>query len=231
MQFFYSQNIDNDFIILEGQEMIHCIKVLRHKINDLIYIVDGKGSLFYAEIIDIHKDYCELSIKTKKTIKRKFPVHLLISPTKNHKRIEWMIEKVVEIGIQRVSFLRCKNSIRTKVNLERLNKIALSAMKQTQNTFLPIIDQCIPFFDAFDLISSDQKYIAHLNKNDNLLLSKVLKSEGSRCIFVGPEGDFDENEIEYSLSKNFIEVSLGASRLRTETSGIVSTTILNIGNE
>jgi len=231
MQFFYSKNIDDKFVILKGQEMIHCIAVLRKKINDLIYIVDGKGSLFYSKIIEIHSDYCKLLIESKKRVDRKINIHLLISPTKNHKRIEWMVEKVVEIGIERISFLICKNSIRQKINLDRLNKIALSAMKQTQNTFLPIIDQCIPFSEAFNLIDSQEKYIAHLHSKNNLSLDKALKKGNSRCIFIGPEGDFDKNEIEYSLSQNFIEVSLGLSRLRTETSGIVSTTILNIGNE
>ena len=231
MQFFYSNNIKNKFITLEGQEMIHCTTVLRKSINDFIYVVDGKGSLFYSKIIEIHSDYCKLLIDSKKTIKRKINIHLLISPTKNHKRIEWMIEKVVEIGVERITFLICQNSIRKTVNLSRLNKIALSAMKQTQNTFLPLIDQCISFEESFSLIKSKEKYIAHLNKKDNLFLGNAIKSNNNKAIFIGPEGDFDKNEVEYSLKQNCIEVSLGSSRLRTETSGIVSAAILNIDNE
>lgn len=230
MQFFYSNNIDDNFIILEAQEMIHCVKVLRKKIDDSIYVIDGKGCLFHAKIIEIHSNYCKLLIESKKKSKRKFDVHLLIAPTKNHKRIEWMVEKVVEIGINRISFLICKNSIRKTINLDRLNKIALSAMKQTQNTFLPVIDQCIPFSEAFKLINSKEKYIAHLQSKDNVLLNNCLTQEKSKCILIGPEGDFDEDEVEYSLAQGFIGVSLGSSRLRTETSGIVSTTILNINN-
>ena len=231
MQFFYSNNIDDDFIILEAQEMIHCVKVLRKKIDDSIYVADGKGCLFHAKIIEIHSNYCKLLIDSKKTIKRKINIHLLISPTKNHKRIEWMIEKVVEIGVERITFLICQNSIRKTVNLSRLNKIALSAMKQTQNTFLPLIDQCISFEESFSLIKSKEKYIAHLNKKDNLFLGNAIKSNNNKAIFIGPEGDFDKNEVEYSLKQNCIEVSLGSSRLRTETSGIVSAAILNIDNE
>ena len=112
--------------------------------------------------------------------------------------------------------------------MERLNKIALSAMKQTQNAFLPVIDDCIKFKDVFKLMSSKEKYIAHLNKKNNIHLNLSINNTNSRCIMIGPEGDFTDEEVEYSLKKGFKEVSLGISRLRTETSGIVSTTILNL---
>ena len=231
MQLFYSQNITDDFITLDGQEMTHCINVLRKKINDFIYITDGRGTLFYSKIIEINSNYCKALIINKKKKDFKVNIHLLISPTKNHKRIEWMIEKVVEIGVQRITFIVCKNSIRNKVNLKRLNKIALSAMKQTQSNFLPQIDDCILFQDAFKIINAQGKYIGHLCHSDTPLLNTVFKKEDSRCIFIGPEGDFDKKEVKYALKQGFIEVSLGSSRLRTETSGIVSATLLNIKGE
>ena len=108
----------------------------------------------------------------------------------------------------------------------RLNKIALSAMKQTQNTFLPIIDDCIAFNDIFKIITSSEKYIAHLN-NENVHLNSILQNKKSRCILIGPEGDFIEDEVKISVAHGFKEVSLGSSRLRTETAGLVSSIILN----
>jgi 16S rRNA (uracil1498-N3)-methyltransferase len=231
MQFFYSKNIDDNYIILEGEEMIHCIKSLRNKVGDTICVVDGNGGVYDCKIIEIDLEFCKLSIINKKIINNKKKIHLFIAPTKNHKRIEWMLEKIVEIGIYRVTFLICENSIRKTVNLKRLHKIALSAMKQTQNYFLPIIDSCLPFYEAFKVIDSNEKYIAHLCYNNIPLLNKSLKNNKKKCIFIGPEGDFTNSEVSYALKNNFIEVSLGKTRLRTETSGIVSATILNLHNE
>lgn len=228
MDYFFSKDIIDDKIILSNKEFIHCVKVLRHMVGDRIHIVDGKGHLYETEISNITSDKCETKIISSKTIKNKVEVHLIICPTKNHKRIEWMLEKIVEIGVDRVSFIISKNTIRKNINMERLNKIALSAMKQTQNAFLPIIDDCVKFKDVFSLISSKEKYIAHLNKNNNIHLNLLLNNTNSRCIVIGPEGDFTDEEVEYSLKKGFQEVSLGVSRLRTETSGIVSTTLLNL---
>ena len=228
MYYFYSQNISKDMIVLEDQEMLHCVKVLRNKLGDNVYVVDGLGNLFYAEIVDILSKECHLKILSSESIQKKIKVHLLISPTKNHKRIDWMIEKIVEIGVERVTFLICKNSIRKNINITRLNKIALSAMKQTQNAFLPQIDDCMSFKDIFSIVSSKEKYIAHLNRKDILHLSSTLKRQNSRCILIGPEGDFTEEEVIDAVNNGFKEVSLGSSRLRTETSGIVSTTILNL---
>lgn len=228
MNFFYSTNIKDEKLYLDKNESYHCIKVLRYKIGDQINVVDGFGSKYLSKIMDIQSDSCELKIIQKYTSKRKIKIHLCISPTKNHKRLEWMVEKIVEIGVDRISFIKCERSIRDSVNLDRLNKIALSAMKQTQNTFLPIIDQCINFSNIFDHISSEDRFIAHLNNKENKHLNSSLNSKRSRCILIGPEGDFTKNEVSLSCEQNFIEVSLGNTRLRTETSGVVSATILNL---
>tara|TARA_Y100001958_G_C21229777_1_gene555421 strand:+ start:315 stop:1001 length:687 start_codon:yes stop_codon:yes gene_type:complete len=228
LNFFYSTNIKDEKIYLDKNESYHCIKVLRYKIGDQINVVDGFGSKYLSKIMDIQSDSCELKIIQKYTSKRKIKIHLCISPTKNHKRLEWMVEKIVEIGVDRISFIKCERSIRDSVNLDRLNKIALSAMKQTQNTFLPIIDQCINFSNVFDHISSQDRFIAHLNNKENKHLNSSLNSKRSRCILIGPEGDFTKNEVSLSCEQNFIEVSLGNTRLRTETSGVVSATILNL---
>ncbi len=231
MDFFYSKNIEGKNIILNKNEMIHCVRSLRKKINDFIYVSDGNGVCYYCKIIKIESETCRLQIVKKDKIEKKIKIHLFISPTKNHKRIEWMLEKLVEVGIYRITFLICKNSIRKTVNLDRLNKIALSAMKQTQNCFLPIIDDCLSFNDAFELIKTNEKYIAHLCYDNIPFLFNSIKSDKNKCIFIGPEGDFSKDEVSYALNKGFVEVSLGNSRLRTETSGLISTVILNLKNE
>ena len=123
MQFFYSNKIDDNFIILDGEEMLHCTKSLRKKVGDLVFVIDGNGGHYDCKIIDIDLKICKLSILNKKIIDKKYQIHLFIAPTKNHKRMEWMLEKIVEIGVDRVTFLICKNSIRKTVNLNRLNKI------------------------------------------------------------------------------------------------------------
>ena len=228
MNYFFSTNIIGNKIILSDQEMSHCVKVLRYKVGDKIHIIDGLGNLYLTEISNITLDKCEAFILNTKKIDKKIKVHLIICPTKNQKRIEWMLEKIVEIGIERVSFIITKNTIRKNINMVRLRKIALSAMKQTQNAFLPKIDDCVQFKDIFNLVTSEEKYIAHLNKKNNIHLNSIIGKTSSRCILIGPEGDFTDGEVKYSLEKGFQEVSLGVSRLRTETSGIVSTTILNL---
>jgi len=228
LNFFYSTNIKDEKIYLDKNESYHCIKVLRYKIGDQINVVDGFGSKYLSKIMDIQSDSCELKIIQKYTSKRKIKIHLCISPTKNHKRLEWMVEKIVEIGVDRISFIKCERSIRDSVNLDRLNKIALSAMKQTQNTFLPIIDQCINFSNVFDHISSQDRFIAHLNNKENKHLNSSLNSKRSRCILIGPEGDFTQNEINYAKKKLFKMISLGENRLRTETACISAISIMKI---
>ena len=228
MNFFYSQDIGPKSILLNSIETNHCIKVLRHKIGDEVNVVDGLGNTYLSKIKSFDNEGCHLEIIKKHTSKRKTKIHLCIAPTKNHKRLEWMMEKIVEIGVDRVTFMVCERSVRNTINLNRLSKVALSAMKQTQNSFLPIIDDCIFFSDIFKIISSEDLFIAHLNNKNNKLLKSTLKSTISRCIMIGPEGDFTDAEVSNAVENNFIEVSLGQTRLRTETSGIVSTTILNL---
>ena len=178
--FFYSNNINIDHLFLENQEKIHCINSLRNKIGDTVKVVDGKGNLYDCKITKIMEDTCKLDILRVKNFLQDSKVHIMIAPTKNHKRIDWMVEKLVEIGVNRISFLKCQNSIRKEINLNRLKKIALSAMKQTQNYYLPLIDDCVDFYDSFELVDSNEKYMAHLCSNslNHLVknLKKILKS-------------------------------------------------------
>ena len=142
-----------------------------------------------------------------------------------------MVEKVVEIGVEKISFIITHNTIRKTINLIRLQRIALSAMKQNLNTILPIIENCKPYAEVVDSVESDNRYIAHLQGMNRSYLINKLNTNKSRCILIGPEGDFTDEEIKYVIKNNFQSVSLGSLRLRTETSAIVSMTLLNIGNE
>ena len=217
---FYSNRIRGNLLFLENQEQKHCISSLRNDINDYVYVTDGNGKLYYCKIIDINKNEVQLSIKDIKSYERSQKIHLMIAPTKNHKRIEWMVEKLVEIGVFRISFIICKNSIRKNINLQRLNKIALSAMKQTQNYYLPIIDNIIDYHDAFGLIETSNRYIAHLCHPIKTNVIQIEKNNFNVCILIGPEGDFTLNEVNYAFKEKFKEISLGQNRLRTETAGI-----------
>lgn len=232
MHFYSNTKIDNE-IILNNDEKHHCINVLRKKNGDIIKIVDGEGGAYVGEIISIESDNCKIKIieKINTKVNRNNKIHLVIAPTKNHKRLEWMIEKVVEIGLEKISFIITHNTIRKTINLSRLQRIALSAMKQNLNTILPIIENCKPYTEVVDSVQSDNRYIAHLQESDRSYLVNKLNTNKSRCILIGPEGDFTNDEIKYAIGKNFQCVSLGSLRLRTETSAIVSMTLLNIGND
>ena len=230
---FYSNTKINNKIILDKEEMHHCINVLRKKNGDFIKVVDGQGGAYVCEIISIESDNCEIKIieQLETLINRKNKIHLIIAPTKSHKRLEWMIEKVVEIGLEKISFIITHNTIRKKINLLRLQKIALSAMKQNLNTILPTIEDCKPYAEVIDSVESQDRYIAHLQNSSRSYLVDKLITNRSRCILIGPEGDFTDDEINYANKSNFQCVSLGSLRLRTETSAMVSTTLLNIGND
>ena len=225
--FFYSNNINVDHLFLENQDKIHCINSLRNKIGDTIYVVDGQGSLYDCKITKIMESVCKLDIISVKKFSQNSKIHVMIAPTKNHKRIDWMVEKLVEIGVYRISFLNCQNSIRKDINLNRLEKIALSAMKQTKNYFLPKIDNSIDFYDSFKLVDSKEKYIAHLCSHNLKHLAENINKSSKKCILIGPEGDFTIDEIHYATKMKFKEVNLGNNRLRTETAAIVAATILN----
>ena len=234
MDFFYSNTIKNDIIVLDSIESNHCLKVFRKSIGDIINIVDGKGTLFKCKIISDQKN-CKVEIKEifKDYNKKKYYVHIGISPLKNQSRIEWFIEKSVEIGIDEISFIECTRTIRKKINIERLHRTAISAMKQTLKSKIPKINQILSIDEFIDNNSNDNKYICHLEENiDNSIFdySKTFKVNGSSCVLIGPEGDFTIDEINFFKKNNFSFLSLGDSRLRSETAGVVACHLLNIMN-
>jgi 16S rRNA (uracil1498-N3)-methyltransferase len=234
MQLFYSPEIGDDKNFLPEDESMHCVKVLRLKEKSKISIIDGKGSFYMAEITHAHPKKCEFRILevSQGQGKRDFYIHIAIAPTKNADRTEWFIEKAVEIGIDEITFIKCEHSERKQVNMERIEKIAISAMKQSLKAWLPKIN---PLTDIKNFIANTHKdvhyFVAHLESGEKKHLKDLTTKQSKSCILIGPEGDFSPSEIEMALKNNFSPVTLGPSRLRTETAGIISCHIINLINQ
>lgn len=232
MALFYQPLISEGSYFLDPEESRHCIKVLRFSTGDRIRVLDGKGGIYECKITRPNPKQCAFEvITTQQREKPPFHIHIAIAPTKNLDRMEWFIEKAVEIGIQEVSFILCQNSERRVLKPERLEKKAVSAMKQSQNAFLPTIHAMESYSSVLDSINEDLRYIAHVDFDNPVMLSKTAPAGKNYCVLIGPEGDFTNDELALAAKKGFQKVSLGNSRLRTETAGIVACHILNIVNE
>ena len=232
-QFFYSTQIYDDSIILPEDEALHALKVLRKKTGDKVTVVDGKGNLYYTSIDTENIKDCRLSIISAEQDydHQNYYIHIGISPTKSHARVEYFVEKAVEIGVQEISFILTDNSERDNVKLNRINKCSVSAMKQSLKAHLPQINDIVPMKDFMKSCRNSEKYMAHLNEDENNLLIKSIAIGNDYCILIGPEGDFSSSEINESAEYGFKPVSLGNNRLRTETAGIASCHIFNLVNE
>ncbi|MDA0196842.1 MAG: 16S rRNA (uracil(1498)-N(3))-methyltransferase [Bacteroidetes bacterium] len=228
MQLFFHPNIESN-IILDETESTHCIKVLRHKVGDEIRILNGKGKLFNGIILTGHHKKCEVGeLREIKSQKIKKTVHIAIAPTKNHDRMEWFVEKATEIGVSTLSFFTCDHSERKKINLDRLEKKAISALKQCHDLWLPEIHDIQPFEQFISSMNNNEgKYIAYVNADSSLHLLQASKGFQEHLILIGPEGDFTDEEVKLAININFKPVSLGLNTLRTETAGIVACTLLN----
>lgn len=228
MHLFYQPDLST--LQLPDDEAHHAMKVLRLQAGDEIEITDGMGLWALAKIKVITKTTCTFEILQKKFIgPRKFSIHLAIAPTKNIDRIEWMLEKCIELGIEKITLLSTQHSERRKVNLERLTKITTAAMKQSQQVWLPLLDETN--FAELLQTEASQKFIAHVDSANPELLQKVAVPLGHYLILIGPEGDFSNDEVNQAMSYGFKKVSLGPTRLRTETAGLAACHILNLINQ
>ncbi|AFK05202.1 Ribosomal RNA small subunit methyltransferase E [Emticicia oligotrophica DSM 17448] len=227
MLLFYQSDIVNNQVLSE-EDSRHCIKVLRKNIKDIIHIVDGVGGLYQCEIIKTHEKKCEVRIlSTQKDFeKRDIYLHIAIAPTKNADRIEYFLEKCVEIGVDEISLIQTKHSERKNQKTERLEKIAISAMKQSLKAYLPKINELQDFDKFIENNKSTTKFIAHLTE-DAKPLKEVVAGKKDVLVMIGPEGDFTHTEVSKAREKGFQIVTLGNSRLRTETAGVVACTIVN----
>jgi len=230
MQLFYLEN-PKDEIILSAEESKHATKVLRKKEGDVLSFTDGKGNLYKAEITVADTRKCRLQIVSseQKEKQHNYHLHIAIAPTKNMDRFEWFLEKATEIGIDEITPIICSRSERKVIKTERCNRISLSAMKQSLKFHLPKLNEAISLNDFLKQEHEGSKYIAHCEDGEK----KELKTENKTdkyLILIGPEGDFSQKEIDLALQGQFKAVSLGTSRLRTETAGIVAVHTINIKN-
>lgn len=226
MNAFYSTDFTETKILLTDQEARHCTKVLRKNRGDEIHVLDGKGSIYESVISDIGKDNVELSIISKKhENKNECLPHIAFGLIKNASRIEWMLEKLTEIGVQRIIPLKCQRAERGHLKKERLNKILVSAMKQSMRRYLPILEDPVNIVEFIMNAKSESKYIASYGPEVQELSGQNIGS--NPYIMIGPEGDFTDEEVALSINAGFKRVNLGKSRLRAETATIVACTILN----
>jgi len=228
MELFYCPDIKNENNILDPVESRHCTKVLRKKTGDLIDITDGLGNLYEARLTVQNKQRCSFEILSSKFFNKPgYTIHIAIAPTKNVDRMEWFVEKVVEIGIDKISFIETFFLERKVINLDRMRKKAISAMKQSIRTYLPVISGMIKLDKLLSSVKEEQKFLAHLeNSHTRYLTSQALPGK-SYLILIGPEGGFSEDEKSIITQKEFLITKIGDYRLRTETAGIVACTVLN----
>ena len=233
MHIFYTPELSGSQYTLDETESKHCVRVLRLEKGDQIILVDGRGGYFTAEITDPNPKRCSVKIIRSELNfgLRKFQVHMAIAPTKNIERIEWFLEKATEIGLDRVIPLLCRHSERKEIKAERLEKVMVSAMKQSLKAYLPRLDELTKFKDLISQPFDGQKFIAHCEEQHRDLLKNLVVPNQNYLILIGPEGDFSSEEIEMALSAGFRPVSLGNSRLRTETAGLVACHTFNLLNE
>jgi 16S rRNA (uracil1498-N3)-methyltransferase len=235
LPFFYISDYDGTKkeIVLNEETSRHVVQVLRMKVGEQLNLTDGKGTLLTCEITEANKKHCAVSVTgshlTPHTSQR---ITIAISLLKNTNRFEWFLEKATEIGISEIIPLHCERTEKEKFRYDRLNGICISAMLQSQQTWLPVLQEPTNFGNLIIKQFDDcSKYIAHcMNEESKMQLDRKISKSLNQLICIGPEGDFTKQEIELALKNNFTPVNLGSTRLRTETAGVVAATLLCITN-
>ena len=233
MPVFFTQHISGDQAFLEEEESRHVVRVLRLKKNDVLEFVDGLGMRYKSIITDPDPIQTKLRIieSHKDHLSREFNLHIAIAPTKSTVRFEWFLEKATEIGIEEITPILCDHSERNRLRYDRLDKILISAMKQSGRAFLPRLNPLLPFKEFVDKTNSDLKYIAHCRTEPGNLPKKPLERNLTWTVLIGPEGDFSKEEVLISEEKGFREISLGEAVYRTETAGIIACQLVSFLNQ
>lgn len=234
MQLFYTTDIQGDWLTLGEEESRHCLQVLRKRRGDVITVVDGHGVFYKAVIEHTEKKSCSCRIQRQWRGGEEEPfLHIAIAPTKNINRLEWFLEKATEIGVQQITPILCRYSERKAIRADRLEKILLSAMKQSQRAVLPTLGPLTTFEALVERKSgeAEQKFIAYIDENVKSHLRENYVPGRNVCILIGPEGGFSAEEVALAVQHNFKPVHLGKYRLRTETAGIVACHTVNLMNE
>ncbi|CAK7030939.1 MAG: Ribosomal RNA small subunit methyltransferase E [Parabacteroides sp.] len=232
MQIFYTPDIAVNSELPE-EEAGHCIRVLRLTEGDEILLTDGKGSFYKAAISRAHPKHCEVSIleSWRQPALWNGRIHVAVAPTKNMDRMEWFAEKATEIGIDAITCLHCRFSERKEVKTSRLEKILISAMKQSQKATLPQLEGMTDFKAFVGRSFKGRKFIAHCEDGKKTLLKQAYHPGEDVLVLIGPEGDFSPEEIHLALENGFEPISLGESRLRTETAALVACHTIHVLNE
>ena len=208
---------------LSEDESKHAVRVLRLNEGDAIGLLDGRGGLYTATVADANPKRCQLRITHHETVPpRPYFTHVAVAPTKNLDRMEWFVEKAVEVGVERISFLRCARSERRELKLERLEKIVISALKQSGQAWLPQLNSLQDYAAFVASVATETTFIAHLEAGERTALAQVASAGLGCCVLIGPEGDFTPAEINLALGRGIRPVTLGTSRLRTETAALAA---------
>ncbi|MBR5935669.1 MAG: 16S rRNA (uracil(1498)-N(3))-methyltransferase [Bacteroidaceae bacterium] len=232
MWLFYCPDIKTD-MELPQEEAGHCLRVLRMKEGDALRIADGKGTFYNAVISAVQGKRCMVHIESEE---RQEPLwnghlHIAMAPTKLMDRNEWFVEKAVEIGVDEITFIRTDHSERDVIKMERIEKIAVSAMKQSQKATLPVLNGMTGFRSFVERGFDGDRFIAHCEPGSKVLLQDAVVPGHDTLVLIGPEGDFSPSEIEMALKAGFKPISLGPSRLRTETAALVAVHIMNLAGQ
>ena len=236
MQLFFTPDIEphHQTFMLSEEESKHAIRVLRLSEGAKIHLIDGRGGLYETEIIDPHVKRTTLRVLSVQTNygKSTYEIHMAVAPTKNIDRIEWFLEKATEIGLSSYTPVICEHSERKDVKVERLEKVAIAAMKQSLKAYLPKINPAISFSKFLDLYNDDtfSKGIAHCIDTEKKYINATFIAGGKYLLLIGPEGDFSEKEISQAIDAGFIPLSLGEARLRTETAALASVMEISLLN-
>ena len=221
---------------LPTDEAIHAIRVLRLKIGDDIFLIDGKGTFYEAVVTLANSKHCLYKI-TQTLVQSKTwkgHIHLAIAPTKDISRIEWLVEKATEIGFDEISFLNCQFSERKNLRIDRIERIVISAMKQSRKAWKPIVNNMLSFEDFMQKEVTGQKFICHCyNEIEKKDFFSNINNSGlfeDITVLIGPEGDFSINEVHQALQQQYKSTTLGNSRLRTETAGLAAVLMANLAN-
>lgn len=235
MQLFYNNTltIASKILTFNKIESRHIVKVLRKKEGAILNITNGKGLLFKGKIIEANEKHCKVSLISVKKQQKEHPynLHIAIAPTKLNDRFEWFLEKATEIGVDQITPILCDHSERKVIKLERLQKVIIAAAKQSLHFNFPILNKLTSFKNFISQKNKDLKLIAHCEAQEKLSLKQAVNAKEDVCILIGPEGDFSSAEIEVAIQNNYKPVSLGKTRLRTETAGVVACHSLAFINE
>lgn len=227
LPYFFEENIpDSGKLILSEESSKHIVQVLRMQEGEEINITNGKGELLTTSIVMPNKRKTEVTITNRTSTVRQNQISIAISLIKNTPRFEWFLEKATEIGVSEIIPIICNRTEKYHIKWDRMRAIVISAMLQSRQGWLPELKQPVKFYDLIKNCSYQQKFIAHCHDKEKKTFNDFITEASARIILIGPEGDFTEGEINAAVETNYIPVSLGETRLRTETAGIVAAVLL-----